>query len=59
VFLEILLMDRRQGWQFLPDGTSLRRAANGVVEEDGTHDKLMKFYESRHLSPIITFLRPR
>jgi polyphosphate kinase len=58
-FLEILLKDRRQAWEILPDGTSRRRGANGVAEDDGTHDTLMRFYESKHLNPIITFLRPR
>jgi polyphosphate kinase len=58
-FLEILLSDRRQAWEVLSDGSSRRRAPLVNVEEEGTHDKLMKIYESMHLTPIMTFLRPR
>jgi polyphosphate kinase len=57
-FLEILLRDRRQGWDILADGSSSRRKPI-AEEEDGTHDSLMKIYESLHLSPLITFPRVR
>jgi polyphosphate kinase len=59
-FLEIVLNDRRQAWEVLPDGSSRRRAPPLVnLEEEGTHDKLMRIYEGMHLAPIMTFLRPR
>ncbi len=40
--LEILLNDRRQAWDMLPDGTYVQRMPTGPDDEKGTQEQLMQ-----------------
>jgi polyphosphate kinase len=54
-FMNICLNDRRQAWDILPDGSSQRREPRNSAEEEGTHDKLMKLYESVQSNSVLSF----
>jgi polyphosphate kinase len=52
-FLDIMLNDKRQCWDILPDGASLRRRPEKPEEEEGTHDRVMRNYENLRIrAPI-------
>jgi polyphosphate kinase len=46
--LQMLLADRRQAWDLRGDGTYVQRQPQNEAEQEGTHDRLMRLYESSH-----------
>jgi polyphosphate kinase len=50
-FLNMLLQDSREGWDLNEDGTYVERRPTGEGETEGTHERLMRIYESVRLRP--------
>jgi polyphosphate kinase len=50
-FLNMLMQDSREGWDLEEDGSYVQRRPTGDSDNDGTHERLMRIYESVRLRP--------
>ncbi|CAN5619482.1 polyphosphate kinase 1 [soil metagenome] len=50
--LETMLADRRSSWEMQSDGTYIQAQPRTVVEQEGTHRRLMALTKSRHMDEL-------